>query len=106
MLHPLSVLLLVLVTSGCATILDGSNQPVTFNSSPNGAHILVNGMQMGVIPLITQVKRSKTTMILVKTEGYQEQQLTLQTKMNTYFGGISSSSADYTVPRPIMRPMR
>lgn len=102
MLHRLFVIVLILMTTGCATILDGSNQPVTFNSSPNGAQILVNGMQMGVTPLTTQVKRSKTAMILVKKEGYQEQQLTLQTKVNTYFwgnilffGGLYSSTTDY-----------
>ena len=85
MLNLISVLVLVLVTSGCATILDGSSQLVTFNSSPNGAQILVSGMPMGVTPLTTQVKRSKTSMIVVKKDGYQEQQLSLQTKVNTYF---------------------
>jgi hypothetical protein len=98
-----SLLWLALMISGCATILDGSNQTVTINSQPNGAKILINGMQVGVTPLTTQVKRSKTTIIGAKKDGYQEQQVALQTKTNTYFwlnilfggGGVFSSTTDY-----------
>jgi len=51
MLFQLSILVLAMVISGCATILDGSSQPVNFNSSPNGARIYVNGMEVGTTPL-------------------------------------------------------
>jgi hypothetical protein len=88
-----------MVSSGCATILDGSSQPVTFNSSPNGARIYVNGMEIGTTPLVMPVKRSKTTMILAKKNGYEDQQLVLQTKTNTYFWGnilfLYGSTTDY-----------
>ena len=101
MLFRLSILVLVMVSSGCATIIDGSSQPVTFNSSPNGARIYVNGMEIGTTPLIMPVKRSKTTMILAKKNGYEDQQLLLQTKINSWFwgnillGGLYSSTTDY-----------
>ena len=97
----LTLLVLAMVTSGCATILDGSSQPVTFNSSPNGARIYVNGVEIGTTPLNVQVKRSKTTMILAKKNGYEDQQLVLQTKMNNtfwgniIFGGFPGSTTDY-----------
>lgn len=83
----LTLLVLAMVTSGCATIIDGSSQPVTFNSSPNGARIYVNGMDFGTTPLTISVKRSKTTMILAKKNGYEDQQLVLQTKTNAWFWG-------------------
>lgn len=66
MLFRLSILVLIMVSSGCATIIDGSSQPVNFNSSPNGARIYVNGMEVGTTPLSMLMKRSKTTMILAK----------------------------------------
>jgi len=95
----LTLILLAMVSSGCATILDGSSQPVTFNSSPNGARIYVNGMEIGTTPLVMPVKRSKTTMILAKKNGYEDQQLVLQTKTNTYFWGnilfLYGSTTDY-----------
>lgn len=47
----ISVLIIALLAVGCATIVDGSSQPVTFNSEPNRAKIFINGAQMGVTPL-------------------------------------------------------
>jgi PEGA domain len=98
----LTLILLAMVSSGCATIIDGSSQPVTFNSSPNGARIYVNGMEVGTTPLIMPVKRSKTTMLLAKKDGYEDQSLLLQTKLNPYFwgniifyGGLFSSTTDF-----------
>jgi hypothetical protein len=100
MLFRLSILVLAMVISGCATIIDGSSQPLTFNSSPNGARIYVNGMELGTTPLTMPVKRSKTTMILAKKNGYEDQQLVLQTKINSWFWGnillgLYSSTTDY-----------
>jgi hypothetical protein len=83
----LSILVLAIVSSGCATIFDGTSQPVTFNSSPNGARSYVNGMEIGTTPLTMPVKRSKTTMVLAKSNGYEDQQLVLQTKTNVLFWG-------------------
>src|SRR5688500_6134791 len=93
-------LFVVLIASGCATIVDGTSQNVTFNSQPNGVKILVNGAQIGVTPLTTQIKRSKDTVILAQKEGYQDQTIALQTKVNTYFwgniitGGVLGSTTD------------
>ena len=102
MLFRLSILVLAMVASGCATIIDGSSQPVTFNSSPNGARIYVNGMEIGTTPLTMAVKRSKTTMLLAKKNGYEDQPFVLQTKINSwfwgnilFFGGLYSSTTDY-----------
>jgi hypothetical protein len=44
-------------------------------------------MELGTTPLIMPVKRSKTTMILAKKNGYEDQSLLLQTKVNSYFWG-------------------
>ena len=47
------------------------------------------------------VKRSKTTMVLAKKNGYEDQSLVLQTKMNNTFwgnillGGFAGSTTDY-----------
>jgi hypothetical protein len=90
-----------MVASGCATILDGSSQAVTFDSSPNGARIFVNGVEVGTTPLSMQMRRSKNTMILAKKDGYEDQQLALQTTTNGNFwrnimtGGIVGSTVDY-----------
>lgn len=97
----LSLIVIVLTASACATIVDGTSQPVTFNSEPNRAKIFINGVQVGVTPLTIPVKRAKHTVIVAKKDGYEEQQLPLQTKVNTYFwgnilcGGFLGSTTDF-----------
>lgn len=101
MLFRLSILVLAIVSSGCATILDGSSQPVNIDSSPHGARIYVNGIEVGTTPLSMLMKRSKSTMILAKKNGYEDQQLALQAKINNTFwgniltGGPFGSTTDY-----------
>jgi hypothetical protein len=96
----LSLILGSLTVSGCASIVDGTSQTVTFNSNPNGATIAINGTPVGVTPLSTQVKRSKDMVIAVSKKGYEAQQMPLQTKINTYFwgnilcGGFLGSTTD------------
>ena len=92
-------LMLVLTLPGCATIVDGTSQLVTFNSEPNRAKIFINGMSVGVTPLTIQVKRAKNTMIAANKDGYEPQQIPLQTKTNTWFWGnilfLYGSTTDY-----------
>lgn len=94
-----ALMVIALTASACATIVDGTSQPVTFNSEPNRAKIFINGVQVGVTPLTIQVKRTKNTMVTAKKDGYEQQQIPLQTKVNTYFWGnilfLYGSTTDY-----------
>lgn len=100
MRYILLTFVLTLATSGCATLLDGTTQNVTFNSQPNGVKIVLNGTPLGVTPLTTQIERSDEIVILAQKDGYQDQKIALQTKVNTYFwgniitGGFFGSTTD------------
>lgn len=95
----LTALMFVLTLSGCATIIDGTTQLVTINSEPNRAKIFLNGVPVGVTPLTIPVKRAKNTMMAAKKDGYESQQIPLQTKTNTWFWGnilfLYGSTTDY-----------
>ena len=101
MLVRLSILVLAMFASGCATVLDGSSQVVSFDSSPNGARIFVNDVEVGTTPLSMQIRRSRNTIILAKKDGYEDQQLALRTTTNGNFwrnlmtGGVVGSTVDY-----------
>lgn len=95
-------ILLPCTAFGCASIFEGKVQPVTFNSQPPGAQIIINGMPMGVTPTTLTLKRSdydKATVIF-KREGHQDQQATIQTKVTGWFwgniisGGLLGSATD------------
>lgn len=102
--HRLLILILVapMLALGCATILVGEQQSLTFDSEPAGAQIVINGVPMGVTPAtITVRKRNyENATVLFKKEGYTDQQATLHTKTTGWFwgniliGGLLGSSID------------
>lgn len=54
---------LVLLFSGCASLIHGPTQMVVITSQPTGANVSVNGRHVGTTPYVTELRRSG-----VKTE--------------------------------------
>ncbi|TKB45601.1 PEGA domain-containing protein [Thalassotalea mangrovi] len=95
-----SALVVLTALSGCASIVDGSTQQVTIQSTPAGAEVLINGVSQGVTPLTIDVKRADNTSLTVRKEGYTDQTITMTTKLNSTFwgnviiGGLPGSTTD------------
>jgi len=93
-------MMLAATGAGCATIVDGTTQLVSFNSTPGGAEVTLNGAPVGTTPLSLEVKRSKDMSVMFKKNGYEPQTIALQTKLNTTFwgniitGGVYGSTTD------------
>ena len=68
-----------LCMSGCATVLKGSNQTVAFNSEPDGAQVIIDGVPMGMTPTSLSLKKNKFKNVMFKKEGYNQQTLALDT---------------------------
>ncbi len=77
----------ILFTNGCANIVSGKTQSITFQSRPEVVDVYINGQKAGQTPLVTQVLRSKTTNVTFKQDGYEESTIQLQTKTNPWFYG-------------------
>jgi len=58
------------LSSGCATIVTGTRQAVTFTSDPPGATVNAGGY-MTTTPGTLQLKRNRSYTVFVKKEGYQ-----------------------------------
>ena len=92
MYHPHLAIIALLVTPmlalGCASIIEGRTQSVTFNSEPAGAQIVINGVPMGVTPATITIKKSDydNANVQFKKEGYHDQQASLHTKVTGCFG--------------------
>lgn len=68
---------------GCATVIDGASQPVTFKSNPEGVEIYrVNGARLGVTPFTAQMARDGDHQFVAKKEGYKAQVVKLAFKKN------------------------
>jgi hypothetical protein len=61
-------LLFVLFVTSCGTLTHGSTEYVKFNSSPSGAIILVNDIEIGKTPLTSQIKSNKAPRIEFKLD--------------------------------------
>ncbi len=86
---------IVLLFSSCASIISGSKQNINFNSTPSGATVWVDDVNLGVTPVIAQLERiKKNQKVKIELQGYKPYELILNRKTNGWiwgnilFGGI------------------
>ncbi|MBS1493783.1 MAG: PEGA domain-containing protein [Bacteroidetes bacterium] len=63
------------VYSGCATLFSGSNSEITLDSEPQGAKVLVNGVNEGSTPLKIKLKKGKDYVIDFVKDGFQKKSM-------------------------------
>jgi hypothetical protein len=79
----IAILLTLLVTSGCATLLTGTKDTITFNSTPQGAIVYKDGLELCSTPCRVPVKRSlNRSEIEFQLDGYETRYITLDKEMN------------------------
>jgi len=70
----IALALMMMFSGGCATIVDGTSQPVAFTSSPVGVSIYkVNGDLLGVTPFTVTLERDGDKHFVARKEGYAPQ---------------------------------
>ena len=79
-----ALFLLLHITSGCATIVNGSNVDVTLATKPPGATATINGQTYITSNQVTvPIRRGKEGTIHIEKEGYESQDV----KLNRQLGG-------------------
>ena len=99
----LLILAALSLVAGCATIVTGSTQTLTINTTPSGATVTLNGNNLGVTPMSIEVKRPETerSVFRFEKEGYKPLELPVARSMNTWWlgniitGGVFGSTTDY-----------
>jgi hypothetical protein len=100
--------------SGCATVMNGTSQPVTFKSEPDGATVkIIQGMTC-VTPCDYEMKRGKDSMVTVERSGYKPVSVYIQSRTggatfgNIIAGGIiggvvdgSNGASNHLYPNPV-----
>ncbi len=72
-LNYICILVLILtLTSGCATIVNSPNQDVPISSYPTGAKVIVDGGESYTTPTILKLKRKQDHSLLFKKSGYDD----------------------------------
>jgi len=79
------LLVLILITTSCATIFTGTSSNVRFSSVPPGAKIYVNGIERGVTPATVNMNRSlfNVQTVALKLDGYETRTIEPETSFQT-----------------------
>ena len=65
--------IIISILSGCATIVNDSQAPVTITSNPDGAKFIVSSGEQGITPATIDLKRGSDYTIEITKPGYQPQ---------------------------------
>ena len=75
--------LAVFMMTGCATIFTGTKDNISFSSTPSGATIYKDGVEICTTPCNYKIKRSlNDTDIEFKLDGYETRLITLDNELN------------------------
>lgn len=87
--------------TGCASIVDGNSQSVSFASNPEGATVYLNGAAIGKTPVsVTAKRKGGSQPVRFTKEGHQDIEIQLISTINPWFfgnivtGGLLGSSTD------------
>lgn len=67
---------------GSATVAKGINQPISFNSSPEGATVMIDGNVKCKTPCSVTLAKNEYTNITFQKEGYESKDMTLGKKFD------------------------
>ena len=90
----IAALLILLLSSGCATIICGSRQSVQFISTPGNATIFIDDVEVGKTPFSIRLKRKRDYNVVISLDGYLPYETKLTRTFNAWylgnivFGGI------------------
>ena len=76
----IAMVLTMMLSSSCASIISTSKRKVLFESDPPGAKVFVNGMEKGITPVQLKVKAEDR--IDFKIVDYQEKIVVMDSKFN------------------------
>jgi len=96
------IIALVILTStlGCASIVSGTKQDISFHSNPEGATVEVDGRTLGKTPLTFPLTKGEHQSVSFQKDGYKRLSLPMDQRLdgwfwgNIVFGGFLGSTTD------------
>lgn len=103
-----------LALGGCATVMNGTNQPVDFRSDPAGAEVVLLNGQKCVTPCQYEMRRGDDSRVTITKDGYEPVTIFIHSRMggstfgNILAGGIiggvvdgSNGASNHLYPNPV-----
>lgn len=91
---------LIVVLSGCCSIIHGTRQDVGISSAPTGALVKIDNVPSGNTPVVAKLARKDNHFVHVELSGYQPFDMTLTRSVsgwvwgNIVFGGLIGLAVD------------
>ncbi len=63
---------LALAGTACATLFESEVRPVSVLSEPEGAEVLVDGVRMGMTPVVIELLNQRSHVITLRKDGYKD----------------------------------
>jgi hypothetical protein len=85
---------------GCASIMHGTSQEITFQSSPEDVTVTVNGRVIGKTPITSRLDKESGQAVVFSKDGYKPVTMELATTLDPWFwgnivlGGFIGSTTD------------
>ena len=95
-------LMLIVLTSGCATLLQGSTQQIMVSSTPPGATVIVDGSMRFTTPAALDLARKESHKLEINLEGYHPEIVNLRAVSsnmvagNIIAGGLIGFAVDHS----------
>jgi len=92
--------IVLLLMTGCATIIHGTRQDVGISSTPTGASVTIDNLQSGTTPVFSKLRRKDNHVVRISLPGYQPMDLTLTSSVsgwvwgNVAIGGLIGLAVD------------
>lgn len=65
-----AILMLAALSTGCASMIRGTTQEVSINTTPNGANVRLNNGSSCISPCTLTLKRKNSVNITIEKDGY------------------------------------
>ncbi|MQY57129.1 PEGA domain-containing protein, partial [bacterium] len=75
-----SLILSALLFQNCATIYKGTSQKIPITSEPSGTMIMVDGNEIGHVPLVLKLRKNKSHIIRIEKQGYNPYEIKIMKK--------------------------
>ena len=91
---------MLICLSGCASVVNGTNQKVPVSSNPSGAKVWADDVGPFETPTILKLKRKRDHLLVFKKDGYEEEQRLVMNEVswavlgNIVIGGLPGLGID------------
>jgi hypothetical protein len=78
---------MAVLVAGCASIVSGTRQNISFASTPSGAQVMVDNQAMGVTPVAIKLARKSEHTVRITLDRYAPHEIKLTRGFNAWYLG-------------------